>query len=165
MSAEAVPATIKLLPKGTKLGAVWDVICPGGAVGFSPGFQPWETSNKAVRPERARGYQMNFASIVAQDEGAQLRGPTIGLYFRVASRFDLAPLQHLQPGGPGVFRRTHIHVPCEGASLRGVWFPGLKPWAKSCSPFGAGLLGRRTCAKHTRNPGLGWAESCRPPGQ
>ena len=21
---------------------------------FSPGFQPWETSNKAVRPERAR---------------------------------------------------------------------------------------------------------------
>ena len=28
--------------------------CPGGAAEFSPGFQPWETSNKAVRPERAR---------------------------------------------------------------------------------------------------------------
>ena len=28
--------------------------CPGGAEEFSPGFQPWETSNKAVRPERAR---------------------------------------------------------------------------------------------------------------
>ena len=27
--------------------------CPGGAEEFSPGFQPWETSNKAVRPERA----------------------------------------------------------------------------------------------------------------
>jgi hypothetical protein len=33
----------------------------------------------------------------------------------VVATFDLAPLQHLQPGGPGVFRRTHIHVPCEGA--------------------------------------------------
>ena len=28
--------------------------CPGGAKEFSPGFQPWETSNKAVRPVRAR---------------------------------------------------------------------------------------------------------------
>jgi hypothetical protein len=66
---------------------------------------------------------MNFASIVAQNERAQLRGATIGLYFRVVSRFDLAPLQ--------------------GASLRGGRFPGLKPWAKSCSPFGAGPSGRR----------------------
>jgi hypothetical protein len=31
--------------------------------------------------------------------------------------FDLPPLQHLQPGEPGVFHGTHIHVPCEGASL------------------------------------------------
>jgi hypothetical protein len=30
------------------------VACPGGAEEFSPGFQPWETSIKAVRPERAR---------------------------------------------------------------------------------------------------------------
>jgi hypothetical protein len=60
---------------------------------------------------------MNFAFIIAQNEGAQLPDPTFGSYFRVASRFDLAPVQHLQPGGPGVFRRTHIHVPCEGASL------------------------------------------------
>jgi hypothetical protein len=28
--------------------------CPGGAEEFSPGFQSWETSNKAARPERAR---------------------------------------------------------------------------------------------------------------
>jgi hypothetical protein len=28
--------------------------CPGGAEEFSPGFQSWEASNKAVRPERAR---------------------------------------------------------------------------------------------------------------
>jgi hypothetical protein len=78
---------------------------------------------------------MNFASIVAQNETGQLRDPAIGLYFRVATRFDLAPLQ--------------------GTSHRGVRFPGLKPWAKSCGPFGAGLLGRMTCAKHIRPAGTG----------
>jgi hypothetical protein len=26
----------------------------------------------------------------------------------------LEPLQHLQPGGPGVIHGTPIHVPCEG---------------------------------------------------
>jgi hypothetical protein len=30
---------------------------------------------------------------------------------------DLPPLQHLQPGGPGVIHGTHIHVPCERESL------------------------------------------------
>jgi hypothetical protein len=40
----------------------------------------------------ATGYQINFASIAAQNNTAQLRGPTIELYFSVASRFDLAPL-------------------------------------------------------------------------
>ena len=50
---------------------------------------------------------MNFASIVAQHESAPLRGATIGPYFRVVSRFDLLPLQ--------------------GASLRGVRFPGFQP--------------------------------------
>ena len=28
--------------------------CPGGAEEFSPGFQPWETSNKAVQRVRTR---------------------------------------------------------------------------------------------------------------
>ena len=40
--------------------------CPGGgAEEFSPGFQPWETSNKAVRPERARDGvgEMPFAPV------------------------------------------------------------------------------------------------------
>ena len=65
---------------------------------------------------------MNFASLVAQIDSLQLRdanpghvGP-IRPYFRVVSRFDMAPLQ-------------------------GAWwgwlFPGLKPWAEFCSPFGA----------------------------
>jgi hypothetical protein len=31
-----------------------DSLCSGGAEEFSLGFQPWETSNKTVRPERAR---------------------------------------------------------------------------------------------------------------
>jgi hypothetical protein len=29
-------------------------------------------------------------------------------------QISLSPLQHLQPGEPGVFHGTHIHVPCEG---------------------------------------------------
>src|ERR1700733_14969003 len=30
------------------------ISCPGGATGLSPGFQPWESSHQANRPERAR---------------------------------------------------------------------------------------------------------------
>src|ERR1700730_3683169 len=36
---------------------------------------------------------MNLASIVAHNESAQLRAATVGPYFSVVSRFDLAPLQ------------------------------------------------------------------------
>jgi hypothetical protein len=39
---------------GAKLGRIWDGFCPEGAIGLSPGFQPWETSKQMVRPERAR---------------------------------------------------------------------------------------------------------------
>jgi hypothetical protein len=34
--------------------------CPEGATGLSPGFQPWELSPQAIRPERARDdYMIN----------------------------------------------------------------------------------------------------------
>jgi hypothetical protein len=39
---------------GTKLGRIWEGFCPEGAIGLSPGFQPWEPSKQMVRPERAR---------------------------------------------------------------------------------------------------------------
>jgi hypothetical protein len=81
-----------------------------------------------VRPEGARGYQMNFASIVAQNEGCAIVRSHHWILLPRCNRFDLAPLQ--------------------GASLGDVWFPGLKPWAKSFSPFGAGPLGRMRCAIH-----------------
>jgi hypothetical protein len=29
------------------------IYCPGGATGFSPGFQLWEPPTQATRPERA----------------------------------------------------------------------------------------------------------------
>jgi hypothetical protein len=32
-----------------------------------------------------------FPSIVSQNESVRWRGPTIGLYFHVVTRFDLAP--------------------------------------------------------------------------
>jgi hypothetical protein len=84
-----------------------------------------------VRPEGATVHQMNSASIVAQNEAGQFRGPTIGPYFRDASRFNLTPFQ--------------------GASVQDVRFPGLKPWAKSFSPSGAGSLGRMMCGNHGIN--------------
>jgi hypothetical protein len=57
-SAEAtlrvfVGALERSVKNGTKIRAICDLFCPGGAVGFSPGFQPWETSKEEVRPERA----------------------------------------------------------------------------------------------------------------
>jgi hypothetical protein len=84
---------------------------------------------------------MNFASIVSQNESAAKGRCRNRLYFHVVSGFDLAPLQHLQPGGPGVFPTRRYEVtPYEGA-LFGERFPGMKPrmkpWAKSFSPFGA----------------------------
>jgi len=42
--------------------------CPAGAVGFSPGFQPWETSKKAVRPERARDHVGQMRPIATEKE-------------------------------------------------------------------------------------------------
>jgi hypothetical protein len=35
---------------GTNIMAIWDVFCPAGAIGFSPGFQPWEISKKIASP-------------------------------------------------------------------------------------------------------------------
>ena len=52
---------------------------------------------------------------------------TIGPYFRIVRTFDLAPFQ--------------------GASFWGALFPGLKPWAEFCSPFGAGRRSGNTEAK------------------
>src|ERR1700722_804073 len=54
--------------------AVWDVFfCPAGAVGFSPGFQPWETSKKPVRPEK----------------GERSRGPKASDCYRKGKRYLL----------------------------------------------------------------------------
>jgi hypothetical protein len=60
---------------------------------------------------------MNFALIVAQNERCAIARSYTWTILPVVSRFTLTPLQ--------------------GASLRGDRFPGSKPWAESCSPFGA----------------------------
>ena len=69
-----------------------------------------------VRPEGATEYRMNFASVVAQNESVQLRSVTTGPYFRVVSRFDLAPLQGASLGGPvpGVETLIFIHNAMKG---------------------------------------------------
>jgi L-alanine-DL-glutamate epimerase-like enolase superfamily enzyme len=64
-----------------------------------------------------------FPSIVSQNESVRWRGPTIGLYFHVVSRFDLAPFgavpfdrttcaKHVQgfnPGNPKIVVRPEAH--------------------------------------------------------
>ena len=99
--------------------------CPEaeGATELSPGFQPWEPSNKRFAllkgreirvPDEARTYCRAKIRVRNWD----LRQLTIGLRFRLVRTFDLAPLQHLQPGGPGVFPTRRYEVtPYEGASL------------------------------------------------
>jgi hypothetical protein len=63
---------------------------------------------------------MNVEFMVEQNESAQLPGATIGSALLVDSMWR-----------PFRARRA------------GVRFPGLKPWAESCCPFGAGPSGRR----------------------
>jgi hypothetical protein len=59
---------------------------------------PWETAPPKMRPESGAG---NAARPQA---------------FFLPERSILAPLQHLQPGGPGVFPTRRYEVtPCEGA--------------------------------------------------
>jgi hypothetical protein len=64
---------------------------------------------------------MNLAPITAQKSECEIGmcyNWIIGSRFRLARTFDLAPLQHLQPGGPGVFPKRRYEVtPYEGASL------------------------------------------------
>ena len=49
----------------------------------------------------------------------------------------LSPFQHRQPAGAGVFPNGRSDVaPYEGESLRGIDYPGLKPWAEFSGPFG-----------------------------
>ena len=117
---------------GAKLRAVWDAFCPAEAIGFNPGFQPWETSNKAVRPARARDrvvqmrsecyrkgigyllgrrYSLPFVKIMRTSAELSDCRPSINRSFgSVSYKSDLAPLRARRPGGG---------------------FPGLKPWARS----------------------------------
>src|ERR1700724_1163310 len=60
--------------------------------------------------------------------------------FRFVSRFNRVPLQHLQPGGPGVFpTRRYDVAPYEGASLGGgtsQGYPRKPPQLKSALKVG-----------------------------
>jgi hypothetical protein len=79
---------------------------------------------------------------------------TFGCEIYQSSRI-LSPLQHLQPGGPGVFPTRRYEVtPCEGEPLS-KGSQGLKPWAEFYSPFGArpGYSGVRDAGPCGRGPG------------
>jgi hypothetical protein len=89
---------------------------PKGQEDSAQGFNPGNRTSPAKSPERAPDRMVHSTHL---------------------TKSALSPLQHLQPGGPGVFPRTHIHVPCEGESPY-LMVPRLKPSAKLFSPFGFG---------------------------
>jgi hypothetical protein len=49
-------------PNGTKLRSVGDAFAPEGLQDCSPGFQPWEISDQAFRPETAREHVVRMGS-------------------------------------------------------------------------------------------------------
>ena len=82
---------------GTKIRPFEMFFCPAGAVGFSPGFQPWETSKKAVRPERARDHVGQMRSEWSVASGAKRRSDSGPLFDAGASRnFENAVLDDVQ---------------------------------------------------------------------
>ncbi|MEA3146139.1 MAG: hypothetical protein QOI53_1611 [Verrucomicrobiota bacterium] len=95
--------------------------CPAGATELSPGFQPWEPNKRfALKGREMRAYQMKLAPVAAQKSECAIGtcdNWTFGPRFRLVRTSDLAPPT--------------------GRVARGGRFPGLKPWAEFCSPFGA----------------------------
>jgi hypothetical protein len=136
--------------------------CPEGATGLSPGFQPrfqpWEPNTPEQRALKGRQVESSYNA-------------------EVRSNYSTSQLTTLILRNDG----CEIHlVSCRPfRAKRLFWgFPGLKPWAKSCCPFGAspsggmimrlnrykpwanlscpfgaGLLGSITGAKHKQSLG------------
>jgi hypothetical protein len=96
--------------------------CPEGTTGLSPGFQPWEPNTPLRRALKGRQIESTCNAEVGSKCGTwQLR--------TLILRNDGREI-HLVSSRP--FRANHS-----------FWvFPGLKPWAESFSPFGAGPSGR-----------------------
>jgi hypothetical protein len=90
--------------------------CPEGAMGLSPGFQPWEPNTPERRALKGRQTESIY--------NAQVRASC-----------SISQLRLL------ILRNDRIPSPLHQGESSNLWYPGLKPWAKPCSPFGAGLLG------------------------
>jgi hypothetical protein len=85
--------------------------------GSAQGFNPGNPQNNEFALKGREADLTKLAPIAALNLECAIETCYNLTYFRVVSTFDLPPLQHLQPGGPGVIHGTHIHVPCEGESL------------------------------------------------
>jgi hypothetical protein len=95
---------------------------PQGLQDSAQGFNPGNPQNKRFAlkgremrvPDETRTYSRAKVRVRNRDV-LQLNHRTPLALFRT---FDQAPLQYLQPGGPGVFPTGRYEVaPCEGASL------------------------------------------------
>jgi hypothetical protein len=85
--------------------------------GSAQGFNPGNPQNNEFALKGREADLISSHLVAAQNLECAIETCYNWTYFRVVSTFDLPPLQHLQPGEPGVFHGTHIHVPCEGESL------------------------------------------------
>jgi len=120
--------------------------CPKGAIGLSPGFQPWVPNT----PER-RALKHSTCCRLLMPGGRQIESTYTAELRSNCSTWQLRTLilrnngceNHLVSCRP--FRANHL-----------FWrYPGLKPWAKSCCPFGAGPSGRMIMALTNASPVLG----------
>src|ERR1700683_744533 len=91
--------------------------CPEGATRLSPGFQPWEPNTLERRALKGRQIESTYNAEV----GSNCSPSQLPFTFCATDGGDIHPVS-FRP-----FRASHLFL---GS-------PGLKPWAESCSPFGA----------------------------
>ena len=118
----------------SKLKAGWDGSCPKGALGLSPGFQPWDRPPRKERALKGRQnrackkYTCNNTHLERSDfKPLSCLGAQHFLRKEVTAASKENSL-HLERGD--VLRLIHLSSGPFRANRFIGWFPGLKPWAE-----------------------------------
>ena len=124
---------MRRVPNGAKLTAVWDGLCPKGALGLSPGFQPSDRPPQRTRPEGAPESSVqkhtcnnshlersDFKPLSCLDAQHFLREEVTAASKENGFLFERGEVLRLIHVSSGPFRANRFIG----------WFPGLKPWAE-----------------------------------
>src|ERR1700728_3948622 len=103
------------------------ICCPEGAIGLSPGFQPWEALSKRICPEGARDHGATDGWHYACDLGS---GAPSGLF---AAEIRFPGLKPWAESSCPFGTKNHPNCP---------YLRAIQPKAKSYSPFGFGAINR-----------------------